>query len=57
MPVFEYKGLDATGKATAGIVDADSAKMARARLRKQGVFPTDIHVQADKGVRGTGLIG
>ena len=55
MPVFEYKGLDATGKATAGIVDADSAKMARARLRKQGVFPTDIHVQADKGVRGSGL--
>jgi len=38
MPVFEYRGLDGAGKAVTGIVDADSAKVARTRLRKQGVF-------------------
>ncbi|MBX2796243.1 MAG: type II secretion system inner membrane protein GspF [Myxococcales bacterium] len=51
MAVFEYKGLDASGKAVAGIVDADTAKVARARLRKQGLFPTEIHAQAGKGTR------
>ncbi len=51
MAVFEYKGLDASGKATSGIVDADSAKAARARLRKQGLFPTEVHEQAGKGTR------
>jgi general secretion pathway protein F len=55
MPVFEYKGLDVAGKAVAGILDADTAKVARVRLRKQGVFPTDIHEQRDRGVRGSGL--
>ncbi len=55
MPVFAYKGLDTSGKATAGIVDADNAKVARVRLRKQGVFPTDIRPQTDGITRGTGL--
>jgi general secretion pathway protein F len=55
MPVFVYKGLDAAGKATAGIVDADNAKTARVRLRKQGVFPTDIKPQSDRLSSGTGL--
>ena len=55
MPVFEYKGLDAGGKAVAGIVDADNPRGARSRLRKQGVFPTEIHVQSDGVTRGTGL--
>ncbi len=55
MAVFEYKGLDASGAAVSGIVDADSPKLARARLRKQGVFPTEIREQSDKGTRGSGL--
>lgn len=55
MPVFEYKGLDGSGSAVAGIVDADNAKVARARLRKQGMFPTEIREQSDKGTRGSGL--
>lgn len=42
MAVFEYKALTATGKVETGIVDADSAKAARAKLRKAGVFPTDL---------------
>lgn len=55
MAVFEYKGLDAAGRATAGIIDADSAKVARARLRKQNVFPTEVKEQVEGGVRGSGL--
>ncbi|MCO4771711.1 MAG: type II secretion system inner membrane protein GspF [Deltaproteobacteria bacterium] len=42
MAVYEYKGLDAKGKKVDGIVDAESPKAARQKLRKQGVFTTDI---------------
>lgn len=42
MPVFEYKALTAGGKMETGIVDAESPKAARAKLRKNGVFPTDL---------------
>lgn len=42
MAVYAYKGLDAAGKKTDGIVDAESAKAARQKLRKQGVFTTEI---------------
>jgi general secretion pathway protein F len=55
MPVFEYKGFDGAGGAVTGVVDADTAKIARARLRKQGVFPTDVREQHGKAVTGSGL--
>ena len=57
MAVFEYKGFDAAGKAVSGTVDSDGAKNARAKLRKQGVFPTDVVEQNAKagGVRGKGI--
>lgn len=54
MAVFEYKGLDAGGKGVAGIIDADSAKLARARLRKQGLFPTEVREQQEGGTRRAG---
>jgi general secretion pathway protein F len=46
--VYEYKGLDKAGKNATGIVDADSPKAARLKLRKQGVFPTSV-VEAKGG--------
>lgn len=55
MAVFEYKGLDGSGQAVAGIIDADSAKGARKRLRMQGVFPTDVNEQVEGATRGSGL--
>lgn len=55
MAVYEYAGFDAGGKATKGVIDADSAKGARARLRKQGLFPTEVHEQKEGQVRGKGL--
>ncbi|OGP80733.1 MAG: type II secretion system protein GspF [Deltaproteobacteria bacterium RBG_13_65_10] len=42
MAVFVYKGLDAAGNNTSGIIDADSPKLARMKLRKTGIFPTDL---------------
>ncbi len=46
MPVYEYKGLDGKGKEVSGIVDADSARTARTKLRKQGTFPTEVKEQS-----------
>ncbi len=45
MPVYEYKGIDARGREVSGIVDAENPRTARARLRKQGVFPTVVEEQ------------
>jgi len=53
MAVFQYKGLDGGGGGVAGIIDADNAKVARTKLRKQGLFPTEIWEQ--KGGRSKGL--
>ncbi len=49
MPVFEYKGLSTGGKAVSGMVDADSARAARTKLRKDGVFPTELKEQRGSG--------
>ncbi|MBI4212423.1 MAG: type II secretion system inner membrane protein GspF [Deltaproteobacteria bacterium] len=45
MPVFEYVGIDAKGKQTKGIIDAENDRAARGKLRKINVFPTSIGLQ------------
>ncbi len=42
MPVFEYTALDARGKTTSGIVDAEGAQAARQKLRTSGIFPVSV---------------
>jgi general secretion pathway protein F len=42
MPVYKYKGFSQGGKSTAGIIDAENSKSARLKLRKTGIFPTEI---------------
>ena len=42
MPVYQYKGYRNDGGAATGIIDAESSKVARVKLRKVGVFPTDM---------------
>jgi general secretion pathway protein F len=42
MPVFEYTALDAKGKTTSGIIDAEGAHAARQKLRLSGKFPVSI---------------
>ena len=42
MPVYAYRGLDAQGKNVSGIIDAENPRSARLKLRRTGVFPTDV---------------
>jgi general secretion pathway protein F len=42
MPVYTYNALDERGKTTKGIINADSARAARAKLRQSGLFPTEL---------------
>ncbi|MCK6556712.1 type II secretion system inner membrane protein GspF [Candidatus Binatia bacterium] len=58
MPVYAYKGLNNSGRAVSGIVDADNPKGARFKLRRDGIFPTDVVEQereAQKGVAAAGF--
>lgn len=42
MPIFEYRGLNSTGKNVKGVIDADSTRAARLRLKKDGVYVIDL---------------
>ncbi len=44
MPLFEYKGVTPAGKNTRGVIEADSSKSARTRLKQKGVYTTDLKV-------------
>jgi general secretion pathway protein F len=58
MPVFAYKGMDSRGQAVKGMKEADSGKVLRAILRKDGVFVTDFKETksgADTKSKGKGL--
>ncbi|MBZ0271441.1 type II secretion system inner membrane protein GspF [bacterium] len=56
MPVYSYQAVDARGKKIRGIVDAETEKAAKAKLRREGKFPTEMTVaQEGKLTRGKGL--
>jgi len=55
MPVFTYKGFDKARVATEGLIEADSPKTARSKLRRQGVYPTEIKEKTKKATSGSGL--
>ncbi len=42
MPAFRYEAVDAAGSAKNGVVNADSARSARADLRAQGLVPIKV---------------
>lgn len=42
MPVYAYTGIDDKGKKTNGIVDAESEKAARIKLRRMKIYPTGM---------------
>jgi len=44
MPVYAYRGVAAGNRNTRGMVDADSVRAARAKLRADGIFPTEINL-------------
>jgi general secretion pathway protein F len=56
MAAFVYQGFDRAGKATKGVIDAETVKAARTKLRSQGVFPSSINEQkAGRVTSGSGL--
>lgn len=46
MPIFEYRGLDKNGSTKRGTIDSDNLRNAKLKLKKDGLFVTDIK---DKG--------
>ena len=42
MPAYRFEALDAAGRQTAGLLDADNAKAARAQLRAQSLVPLEV---------------
>ncbi len=52
MPVYTYTALNDRGKSTKGIINADSSRAARAKLRQSNLFPTDIIETASSDAPG-----
>ena len=51
MAVFEYRGLNAAGKNVTGLKEAESPKVLRTVLRKDGIFLTDVVGQAEGNLK------
>ena len=48
MAAFHYNALDAAGKASNGMIEADSARLARTQLRDKGLFVVELDALSDK---------
>lgn len=44
MPVYNYKALDASAKATTGVIDAETPRDAREKLRGRKVYVTELSI-------------
>ena len=49
MSVFEYKGLDKSGRSVKGTLESESLKTAKVELKKKGVFLQDIKIKTREG--------
>jgi general secretion pathway protein F len=52
MPVYAYKGYDAHGKSVSGTQDADSARVLKVTLKRDGVFLTELK-ETSSGATGS----
>ncbi|MEO0479934.1 MAG: type II secretion system inner membrane protein GspF [Planctomycetota bacterium] len=59
MPIFEYRAVDAQNKGKKGLVDADSPREARLKLRKDQLYVTDLKERKtkDRKVQIKGVTG
>ena len=59
MAAFHYQALDTEGKSTQGMIEADSARLARTQLRDKGLFVVELDALSDtstqKGTRSFNL--
>jgi general secretion pathway protein F len=53
MAAFRYNALDASGKPSNGMIEADSARLARAQLRESGLFVVELNALADSPAQGS----
>ncbi len=52
MAAFHYNALDAAGKPSNGMIEADSARLARAQLRDSGLFVIELNPLSDTSAPG-----
>ena len=52
MPAYRFEALDASGKSTAGLLEADNPKAARSQLRARALVPLDVSAVAGAGTGG-----
>src|ERR1035437_2552494 len=60
MPLYDYKALSTDGKVSKGLIEADSLKNARLKLKKQGLMATEMAEKngaKKKGTSGGSLFG
>src|SRR4030042_1917672 len=55
MPVVEYTAYDSAGNTRRGVIEADSSRSARAKLKAQGLFLTGLAEAAAHRIHGQGL--
>ena len=55
MPVFEYKGLDRSGRLLKGSLEAENVKTAKQLLKKQGLYLQEINSQIHPAKDQAGL--
>jgi len=47
-PIYDYKGFSSNGKSTKGIIESESIKVARVKLKKQQILITEIQEKHSK---------
>lgn len=55
MPVFEYKGLDKSGRLLRGSIDSENLRKAKTELKQQGLFLQDIQIKTHRTSKQTPL--
>jgi general secretion pathway protein F len=43
MPVYEYKGVSSSGRSISGVLDGESLKAVKAKLKKDGIVVLEVH--------------
>ncbi|HET7793216.1 MAG TPA: type II secretion system inner membrane protein GspF [Rhizobacter sp.] len=54
MPAYKFEALNAAGKTSTGLLEADNIKAARAQLRAQALVPLDVTQVASAGTEASG---
>ena len=52
MPAYKYEALNAAGRASGGLIEADNPRAARALLRAQALVPLTLQAVAQHGLEG-----